>query len=219
MNLMINRRFLFLFVNIVLTTCCKVSAQELSVEMQKVYDACRKMSISIGTGSQTGLQAANKALKDCDTGDFGSIRCMDTVPLTLDGHFVFDVFFVDSLIAGRNVYKFAQRYASDRILRGVSSSGKIFLKNGAVRGLSTTKYSFGSRGRQELAVVAESGGLITLRVYDKTHKKWYNDIKNVKKGCPSRILVFSLPESELSLLELEIINTTAKDVSFVIISN
>lgn len=213
------RLFLTTFIGFFAMICCKVSGQELSKDMQAVYDACVKMSISIGTGSQTGLQAANTAFKKCDTKDFSSLRCMDHEPLSLDGHFVFDEVFVDSLIAGRNVYKFAQRYASNRTVRGTSSSGKIFSKTGAVRKSSCVKYSFASRGRQELAVVAESGGLITLRVYDKTHDKWYNDTVDVKKGRPSRILVFNLPENERSLLEVKIINTTQNDISFVVISN
>ncbi|MDR0894196.1 MAG: SUMF1/EgtB/PvdO family nonheme iron enzyme [Prevotellaceae bacterium] len=193
--------------------------QEFTKDMQAAYDACMKMSISIGSGSQVGLQAANKAFKECNTKKFGTLRCLDAKPLSLDGHFVFDEVFVDSLIDGRNVYKFAQQYASGRAMRSTTSSGYILTKNGAVRKLSSAKYSFPASGQQELAVVAEAGGLITLRVHDKTNDKWYIDTVDVKKGQTSRTLSFSLPENKRSLIEIEIINTTNRDISFVVISN
>jgi len=176
-----NMKKLFV-ISMMLAQVVLASAQSLSKEMQNVYDACVKLSSSIGSGNTTGLRSANKQLKDCGVNPFSSLRCLDNKPLSLDGHFVFDEVFVDSLIAGRDVYKFAQRYAEVRGVRGVSSSGKIFTKTCAVRKSSSTKLSFVSRGHQELAVVAEPGGMITLRIHDKTHDKWYNDTKDVRKG-------------------------------------
>lgn len=196
-----------------------VFAQELSESMHIAYEACVKMSVAAGTGSQTGLVEANKIFKACDMRDFSILQCVDSDPLSLDGHFVFDDKFVDSLIAGRDVYRFAQRYALDRLQRGASSSGTIFSRNGAVRKLSSVKYTFVSRGFQEIAVVAEYGGLITLRIHDKSHGKWYNDIDDVNNGRMSRYKVFNLPHNERSLLEIEIINTSDRDISFIIISN
>lgn len=196
-----------------------VSAQQLSKEMQNVYDASLSLREAISAGNTSGLRAANKKLKDCNVNPFSSLRFVDENPLSLDGHFVFDEVFVDSLIAGRDVYKFAQRYAEVRGVRGASSSGKIFTKTCAVRKSSSTKLTFVSRGHQELAVVTEPGGMVTIRIHDKTHDKWYNDTKNVKKGQYSRTFVFDLPTSERTTLEIEVINCRKKDCSFVVISN
>ena len=208
-----------IFFALVLVQTMAVSAQQLSEDMQKVYDACMSLREAISAGNTSGLRAANKKLKDCSVNPFTSLRCSDDEPLSLDGHFVFDEVFVDSLIDGRDVYKFAQRYAEVRGVRGASSSGKIFTKTCAVRKSSSTKLSFVSRGHQELAVVTEPGGMITLRIHDKTNNKWYNDTKSVKKGQPSRTFVFDLPTTGRTTLEVEVKNCGEKDISFVVISN
>ena len=101
----------------------------------------------------------------------------------------------------------------------MSGSGSVFLKNAAVRAESSVRYSFPSKGRQELAVVTEPGGMVTLRVYDKSNGKWYNDAEDVNAGRASRIMVIDLPDDKCNLLELEIVNRSGKDISFVIIGN
>ena len=204
---------------ILLAFCLNVSGQNFSPKMQAAYDACMAMRKAIGSGSLAGLKAATKSFKACHTKDFSTLRCLSPLPLSLDGHFVFDEIFADSLIAGRDVYKFAQRYAESRTVRRVSSTGFIFDKTCAVRAQASVKYSFPSKGRQELAIVTEPGGMVTLRVYDNTHDKWYNDTEDVKTGKISRSLVIELPPDERSVLEIEIFNTTDNDISFVILSN
>lgn len=196
-----------------------VYGQTFSANMQAAYEACLSMRKAIGSGSQTSLRAANEVFAACETKTFEVLRCLTPDPLPLDGHFVFDEAFVDDLIEGRDVYKFAQRYAKREKDRGTSSSGQIFDKTCAVRSLSSVKYSFPSKGLQELAVVTEPGGLVTLRIYDKTNDKWYNDTEDVKTGRESRWMIMNLPENKRSVLEIEIINTVDKDISFVILSN
>lgn len=212
-----NRKIaLFILLGIILYTCNTIKAQRLSPQMQAVYDACLQMRSSIGSGNLPGLRAANEAFKLCNSKEFGALRCITQNPLTLDGHFVFDEVFVDSLIDGRKVYEFAQRYADKRRVRGTSSSGTIFDKTCAVKKKSSVKYTLPTKGRQELAIVTESGGLVSLRIHDKTHNKWFND---TDEGKPSRYKVIDLPKNERSILEIEIINTSDKDISFVILGN
>ncbi len=201
---------------------CKIAAQHLSPDVQAVYDACMQMSIAVGAGDDEGLKTANKALKKCNTGLFGALRCLDDNPLSLDGHFVFDELFVDSLLENRDVYKFAQRYADKlRTIRGEieDSRNKVLIKTCTVKASSSSKFSFVSRGHQELAVVSEPKGAITLRIYDKTHREWHNDKTDETSGRMSRHLIFDLPKEGRSSLELEVINTTQRDISFVIIKN
>lgn len=195
-------------------------AQTLSPKVQSTYDACLSLQAAIGTGSTSELKSANKLLKECNPQSFASLRLVDDDQPSLNGHFVFDHEFVDSLVENRAVYRFAQRYAERASERGLSSTpSEVFTKTCMVRGKSSTKFSYTSRGHQELAFVTEPGGAITIRVHDKTHDAWYNDTKMVKKGQPSRTLVFDLPADKRSSLEVEIINTSKKDISFVVIKN
>lgn len=198
-----------------------LNAQNLSSEMQSAYDACLQLQSAINAGGTAGLRDANQQLKECNPAYFSSLHVVDEELLpSLNGHFVFDYEFVDSLIANRLVYEFAERYAERCAERGTSSSkDKVFMKTCMVSANSSTRLTFHSRGHQELAVVAEPGGLITLRVHDTTNDMWYNDTKKVKKGLPSRALVFDLPTSKRCALEVEVINKSKKDVSFVVISN
>lgn len=215
------RKPLLTFIFILVQACFGMAmAQTLSPNVQSVYDACLQMRAAIGAGNTATLRTANDALKSNNVKDFGSLMPIDEDILSLDGHFVFDYEFVDSLIAGRDVYRFAQRYADRTTVRGTTSTpNQVFTKTCAVKGKSSVRYTFKSRGRQELAVVAEPGGLVTLRVHDTTNNVWYNDTKKVKKGEPSRILVFDLPTATRNVLEVEVINLSKKDISFVVISN
>lgn len=198
-----------------------LKAQQLSPNVQAVYDACLQLQSSIHSGSTAGLRDANQQLKDCQTAYFASLKTVDEDQQpSLNGHFVFDYEFVDSLIVNRIVYDFAERYAERCAVRGTSSNkDKVYMKTSVVAGRSSAKFTFRSRGRQELAVVAEPGGLVTLRVHDTTNDTWHNDTKKVKKGEPSRVLVFELPTDKRNELELEVINLSKNDVSFVVISN
>ncbi len=193
--------------------------QLFSSEVRDVYLACVQMSRAIGSSNKPMLQEANAKLKQFNAKDFHSLRPIGNDQLSLDGHFVFDEEFVDSLLAGHNVYIFAQRYAQKRAKRGTAATGKVYTKTCAVKASSSAKFSFVSKGRQELAVVAEPGGLITLRIYDKTNKIWHNDTVDVKSGDSSRVLVFDLPSDKKCSLDLEVINCSKKDISFVVISN
>ena len=195
-----------------------VKAQQTTPEVQAAIDACLALRAAVGAGSNEGLKQANKALKACDVQSFSKLRCRDEQP-SLKGHFVFEPEFADSLILNRKVYKFAQQYADRSAQRATSNSGKVFAKTCMVKGKKFTTYTLPAKGTQYIAVVTEPKGLVTLRIHDKTNDKWYNDTDDVNIGRPSRILTLDLPKDKNSLLEIEIINTSKKDMSFVIIGN
>ena len=106
--------------------------------------------------------------------------------------------------------------------RGQYTDGKVHTKTCFVKAGKSTKYNFRSKGFQELAVVAEAGGLVTMKIHVTNnegldfHK---DDTKNVKKGMPHRKTSFELPKDRSNLVELEIVNCGKKDCSFVVISN
>lgn len=193
-------------------------AQQPPSEVQATIDACLALRAAIGAGSNEGLKQANKAFIACGVQPFNKLRCREKEP-SLKGHFVFDHEFVDSLIKNRKVYKFAQQYADRSAQRSTSSSGKVFAKTCMVKGKKSTTYTLTANGTQYIAVVTEPKGLVSLRIHDKTNDKWYNDTDDVNVGRPSRIQVLDLPKKENSLLEIEIINTSKKNISFVIIGN
>lgn len=191
---------------------------QLAPEVQAAIDACLALRAAVGAGSTEGLKQANKALKTIDVKPFNKLRCRDEQP-SLKGHFVFEPEFVDSLILNRKVYKFAQQYANRSAQRATSSSGKVFTKTCMVKGKKSATYTLVAKGTQYIAVVTEPKGLVTLRIHDKTNDKWYNDTDDVNIGRPSRIQTLDLPKDKNCLLEIEIINTSKKDMSFVIIGN
>ena len=188
-------------------------------EVQAAIDACLSLHVAVGAGSNEGLKQANKALKACEVQPFNKLRCREEQQPSLKGHFVFEPEFVDSLIQDRKVYKFAQQYADRSAQRATSSSGKVFAKTCMVKGKKSTTYTLVAKGTQYVAVVTEPKGLVTLRIHDKTNDKWYNDTDDVNIGRFSRVLTLDLPKDKNSLLEIEIINTSKKNISFVIIGN
>lgn len=188
-------------------------------EVQAAIDACLSLRVAVGAGSNEGLKQANKALKACEVQPFNKLRCREEQQPSLKGHFVFEPEFVDSLIQDRKVYKFAQQYADRSAQRATSSSGKVFAKTCMVKGKKSTTYTLVAKGTQYVAVVTEPKGLVTLRIHDKTNDKWYNDTDDVNIGRFSRVLTLDLPKDKNSLLEIEIINTSKKNISFVIIGN
>ena len=158
-------------------------------------------------------------MKVCNIKPFNQLRSRDEQQPSLKGHFVFETEFVDSLVKNRKVYKFAQQYADRSSMRSTSSSGKVFAKTCMVKGKKSTTYTLVAKGTQYVAVVTEPKGLVTLRIHDKTNDRWYNDTDDVNTGRSHRIQTLDLPKDKNSLLEIEIINASKKDISFVIIGN
>ena len=206
------------FLTLLVLMSVSLKAQSLSSEMQKVYDACYSMSLAVGSANTAGLKSANDVFRKLETKEFNVRFETDDIP-SLDGHFVWDEVFVDSLVAGRDVRKFAQQYAKSRSARSTSQKGNIVTKTYVARAESGAKFTFKCRGRQELSVIAEPGGMITLRIHDRTNDVWYNDDENVKSGQRSRTKIFDLPQDKLCVLEVEVINCSKNDISFVVISN
>lgn len=209
------------FILLIILLCIGLEglAQQPTPEVQAAIDACMALRTAAGSGSTDGLKQANKALKACDVKPFSLLRCRDENVPSLNCHFVFDEKFVDSLVVNREVYKFAQQYADKAEKRSTSSSGKVFAKTCMVKGKKSTIYTLGAKDTQYIAVVTEPKGLVTLRIHDKTNDKWYNDTEDVHVGRPFRIITIDLPKDRNNLLEIEVINTSENDISFVMIGN
>lgn len=204
-----------------------ISAQEDASEklgIQKVIDACIALRDAVATGDTVAIRQSAEDLKAAKTVSFNSLRCKDESISSLDGHLVFDEAFADSLAAGNtSVYQQANDMNNrSSAYRGQTADGSYLTKTCMVKAGQSTKYTFSSKGHQELAVVAEAGGLVTMKIRVTNNAgldRRYDDTKNVKTGLPQRKTSFDLPTNRRNVVELEIINCGNKDCSFVVISN
>ena len=192
--------------------------------IQAAIDACLLLAESAESKDTIALQKAKVAMEECKLSDFGSLRSQNRDKKeSLDGHIVFNAAFADSLVSGKDAYKKANAINRSSAHRGQMQPGCILTKTCLVKANGKSVYSFTSYDRQELAVVAEPGGLITTRVHavNKTKgiNEWHNDTTDVTKGRNSRKTAFNLPHSPRSQVTLEITNCTNKDISVVVISN
>ncbi len=189
---------------------------------QAVYEACIAMRDAVQQGDTAAIRQSADALKDCNTAEFMSLRCKDGAEPSLNGHMVFDEAFADSLAHGIDMSHQADNLARARTLRGQTADGSTLTKTCMVKAGRSAKYSFASKGHQELAVVAEAGGLVTMRVHVSNRAgldRRYDDTKDVKRGRPHRRVAFDLPTDRRNTVVLEIVNCGKKDCSVVVISN
>lgn len=193
-----------------------------SMSIDAAFNACIAMRDAVANNDSVAIKQSANDLKAAGTTNFSSLRCKDDSIASLNGHLVFDEAFADSLADGKDVYGKADDLNRSTARRGQTSDGSILTKTCFVKAGKSTKYSFASKGHQELAVVAEAGGLVTMKIHVTNNAgldKRFDDTKNVKKGMPQRKTSFELPTDRRNTVELEIINCGKKDCSFVVISN
>jgi hypothetical protein len=194
-----------------------------SLKIQSVIDACIAMRDAVASGDSAAIRVSARSLKDSGVTGFNSLRCKDDSIASLNGHLVFDVVFADSLAAGNtSVYDRADEMNRSAAHRGQTADGSYLTKTCFVKAGKSTKWSFASKGRQELAVVAEAGGMVTMKIRVTNSAgmdKRYDDTKAVKKGLPQRKTSFDLPKDRRNQVELEVVNCGKNDCSFVVISN
>lgn len=193
-----------------------------SLSIDAAFNACIAMRDAVAKMDSAAIKQSVIALKAAGTTNFNSLRCKDDSIASLNGHLVFDEAFADSLAEGKNVYDRADDMNRAKTNRGQYTDGKVHTKTCFVKAGKSTRYSFASKGHQELAVVAEAGGLVTMKVHVTNTtglNKRFDDTKKVKKGMPQRKTSFELPTDRRNTVELEIVNCSKKDCSFVVISN
>lgn len=198
-------------------------AQSDSLEIQSVIDACIAMRDAVAAGDTAAIRQSAVDLRAMGVSTFNSIRCKDDSSASLAGHLVFDEAFADSLASGNTeVYANADNMTHRKAHRGQTAEGSYRTRTFFVKAGASTRWSFTSMGHQELAVVAEAEGLVTMKIHvTNTYglDRRYDDTKSVKTGLPQRKTSFELPTNRLNTIELEVINCGKKDCSFVVISN
>jgi len=208
-----------------LTVIC-IRAQEKtdeSLQIQAVIDACIAMRDAVGAGDTAAIRQSAQDLKATGATTFTALRCKDDSIASLRGHLVFDGAFADSLASGSTtIYDNADAMNRSKAHRGQTADGSYLTQTCFVQAGKSTRWTFASKGHQELAVVAEAGGLVTMKIHVTNNDGLdirFDDTKNVKKGMPQRKTSFELPNDRRNTVEVEVINCGKKDCSFVMISN
>lgn len=195
------------------------NAQTFSAPMEKAIEACVNLSNAIGVTTTSQLKAANKELKAADIVDFGNLRLEKGKEMSVDGHFIFDEEFVDSLIVNRKVIEFSSKYAENRRRRDMTSSkGRIKMTTKALKAGQSATWKTVNKGNAEYAIVAEPGGLFTMTIRDEKGKVLYAEIVNNKKGASLRKAQVQLPD-KITKVFIEVKNNCKKNASFALLGN
>ena len=206
-----------------MSCCVSDDADTIQTEIiQSAIDASIALRDAAAIGDSAALMQSARDLRECEIVNFNSLRCNDDTIHSMNGHLVFDEEFAESLASGQDAYQQADEMNRTVTHRGQTANGSILTRTCMVKAGKSTKYTFSSKGHQELAVVAEAGGLVTMRIHVTNNvglDAWYNDTRDVRKGRPQRKTAFDLPNNRRNTVELEVINCTGRDISFVVISN
>lgn len=197
-----------------------VDAQTLSEQMESAVEICQNLSMAISTSSTAQLKAANKSFKAANLVEFGFLRHEKGNELDINGHFLFDEDFIDSLIVNRKIIEYSKKYAQKRAQRGSQGvSGRIQLTTKALKAGEKSVWKTVNRDVAEYALVAEPGGLFTMTIRDVDGKLLYTETENNKKGASVRKAHMKLPSNKRTTLLIEIVNRGKNDASFALLGN
>lgn len=198
------------------------SLDSLSI-IQDVVNLCVDLSEAVECNDTAAIKQINEKIKSLDFGYFSLLTGNESDTYSLNGHMVFNKIFVDCLANGVDAFQKSDIINKMGKNKGQVKDGQTLTKTCFVKANETVSYSFDSSGYQELSVVTEPGGRITMRVHavnaDKNYDKWFNDTKDVIPGRTMRKTSFTLPDVGTSKVTLEVKNCTNKDFTFFVISN
>ena len=192
-----------------------------SLSIQSVINACIQLRDAVASGDSAAIKQSAEQLRACNTAPFKNFSCEDTGVVSLNGHLVFDEAFADSLAEGKDVYRQADDMNRIRSTRAMVGNAPRTTSHVILAGKSS-KYTFKAAGWQEVAVVAEGGGRVTMKIHvtnSKGFELYRNDTEDVRPGRSERKTCFQLPNMPPCIVELEVINCVNKDISIVVISN
>ena len=192
------------------------------MQLKPVYEAVIALRDAIAAKDTFGIRKAANELQG-RTSYFSSLRNADdsnSVPSNIIYREKNSK--TDSIISNMDKNLLSDIIDKSNIRGGQTADNSLLTKTGFVKAGQSTKYTFASKGHQEIAVVAEPGGLITLRIHVTNSAgldKRYDDTIDVKKGRQQRSASFDLPSDRRNVVELEVVNCIQKNISFVVISN
>ena len=192
------------------------------MQLKPVYDAVIALRDAIAAKDTFGIRKAANELQG-RTSYFSSLRNADdsnSVPSNII--YREENSKTDSIISNMDKNLLSDIIEKSSTWGGQTADNHLLTKTCFVKANQSTKYKFASKGHQEIAVVAEPGGLITLKIHVTNSAgldKRFDDTIDIKKGRQQRTASFDLPSDRRNVVELEVVNCTQKDFSFVVISN
>ena len=198
-------KLLLIFVSMLIPLA--MNSQEIN-EIQSAVNACISLRDALAENHTDSIDSSLSKLKSLNPEYFSNCICEDTLNVAIDGMLIFG--------------KSLQNDNYDSAERGQTYDGSILTKTCYVKAGQSSRYTFSSKGHQELAVIAESGGRLTMRIRVTNGAgldKRFDDTDDVKRGRPQRQVSFDLPLNKKNVVELEIVNCGDKDCMFVVISN
>ena len=198
-------KLLLIFVSMLIPLA--TNSQEIN-EIQSAVNACISLRDALAENHTDSIDSSLSKLKSLNPEYFSNCICEDTLNVAIDGRLIFG--------------KSLQNDNYDSAERGQTYDGSILTKTCYVKAGQSSRYTFSSKGHQELAVIAESGGRLTMRIRVTNGAgldKRFDDTDDVKRGRPQRQVSFDLPLNKKNVVELEIVNCGDKDCMFVVISN
>ena len=217
------RRTILLISFLLLNISGAIGQRVRTTQIQSVIDACVQLRDAAETMDSAALTHCAALFRDEDISTFGTLVSLDESEEVLDGHLIFDQNFADSLAKDSTVLSRAEIFNQTQTVRGRQDKGTIMVKTCFIAANKSRKYRFSSMGGvQELAVVAEAGGRVSMKIHVTNSDGLdmnRNDRKDVRTGRPERKDSFKLPKGKRNVIELEVFNCVDKDISVVIISN
>ena len=192
------------------------------MQLKPVYDAVIALRDAIAAKDTFGIRKAANELQG-RTSYFSSLRNADASN-SVPSNIIYreENSKTDSIISNMDKNLLSDIIEKSNTWGGQTADNHLLTKTCFVKANQSTKYKFASKGHQEIAVVAEPGGLITLKIHVTNSAgldKRFDDTIDIKKGRQQRTASFDLPSDRRNTVELEVINCTQKDISFVVISN
>lgn len=193
------------------------------ITINKAFDFFMKIRDVVRVNSLLQLSYYTDSFDKYGLTDFPSLRITKGESISLNGHFIYNEEFI-KLCSRDGIYPNADicDEHSKTAFREQMQGQFALYKNLAIKANSSLALSFPSRGYQEIAVITEPEGLVSLRIHVTNSKgvdEWHISTNNFKKGEPYRKIPLTLPTDILNIVEVEVINCTNMDISFVLLSN
>lgn len=203
--------------------CSYAQSDGYSVAFRKIYAAClsARSSLSDGLGSPDEMKQAYSSFGDVKWAALKLWPIDVKKEKSINGHFVFLPEYFNSLIVKHQIYAKAEEYQKEAERSTKTRGSEVMITTKAICKKSTVKYMMRATGTLEIGVVSEVDGLVSWKITVKAADgkiTTYKDNQNEYKGMPSREKRIEL-SGGISVITIELTNTTASDKSYAIIVN
>lgn len=201
-----------------------LSMSEEFSSIRNVFELFIKIQELAASQKYTQLADYAEVFNNYNLQNFPSLRLVKGEVVSLNGHFIYNEEFFRLSSKGVQ-YMYADKCNQKANIIGNKrqiNENSVLYKNYGVIADSSLIFSFPSRKSQEIAVVAEPGGMVSVKIHITNKKgldEWYITDSNFKKGEPYRKISFNIPDDVINNVEIEVVNCTNKDISFVLLSN